>query len=115
MKFLLDANVPPSLAEEFSEFEVILSNSLPMGNASKDSEIIKFALENELILITKDIDFYYSFIQSRKPQKLILVKLGNMKIKVLRNYFKSNKKKILHLLDGNSMLILTQEQIQTFE
>ena len=38
-----------------------------------------------------------------------------MKIKELRNYFKSNKKKILHLLDGNSMLILTQEQIQTFE
>ncbi|MFN3997733.1 DUF5615 family PIN-like protein [Algoriphagus sp.] len=84
MKFLLDANIPPSLAEEFSEFEVHLSSSLPKGNASKDSEIITYAFENELILITKDIDFFYSFIQSRKPQKVILVKLGNMKSSMMR-------------------------------
>lgn len=115
MKFILDANIPPSLAEEFSEFEVYLSSSLPQGNASKDSEIIKYALENELILITKDIDFYYSFIQSKKPQKVILVKLGNMKIRELRSYFRLNMEEILNHLNDHSMLILTQDQIQSFE
>ena len=40
MKFLLDANIPPSLAEELEEFEVFTTQSLPKGNASKDSEII---------------------------------------------------------------------------
>lgn len=115
MKFLLDANIPPSLGEEFSGYEVCFSNSLPKGNASKDSEIIQFALENELILITKDLDFYYSFLQARKPKKVILVKLGNMKIRMLRSYFRGNLTKILSLLETYSMLILTPTEIQTFE
>lgn len=115
MKFLLDANIPPSLAEELEEFEVFTSQYLPKGNASKDSEIIQFTLEKEAILITKDFDFYHSFLQGRKPRKLILVKLGNMKIRELRSYFRNNLPKIKELFESASMIILTPNEILTFE
>jgi predicted nuclease of predicted toxin-antitoxin system len=115
MKFLLDANIPPSLAEELAGFEVFTSQSLPKGNASKDSEIIQFTIENEVILITKDFDFYHSFLQGRKPRKLILVKLGNMKIRELRSCFRKNLPKIKELFEKASMIILTPDEILTFE
>lgn len=115
MKFLLDANIPPSLAEEFTGCEIFFSNSLPKGNSTKDSEIIRFTMENELILITKDQDFYYSFIQGRKPKKLILVKLGNMRIRELRAYLRLNLTEILNLLESYSMLVIAPDQILTFD
>ncbi|WP_439474794.1 DUF5615 family PIN-like protein [Algoriphagus formosus] len=115
MKFLLDANIPPSLAEDFRGHEVFTTELLSNRNASKDSEIIQFTLENELILITKDFDFYHSFLQGRKPKKVILVKLGNMKIRELRSYFRRNLSKIIELFETSSMLILTPDEILTFE
>ncbi|MFL0682490.1 MAG: DUF5615 family PIN-like protein [Algoriphagus aquaeductus] len=115
MKFLLDANIPPSLAEELEEFEVFTTQSLPKGNASKDSEIIEFTLNHEAILITKDFDFYHSFLQGRKPRKLILVNLGNMKIRELRSYFRKYLPKIKELFETASMIILTPDEILTFD
>ncbi|WP_026951383.1 DUF5615 family PIN-like protein [Algoriphagus mannitolivorans] len=115
MKFLLDANIPPSLAEELFEFVVFTTESLPKGNASKDSEIIRFTLDQEAILVTKDFDFYHSFLQGRNPRKLILVKLGNMKIRELRSYFRKNLPKIIELFVTTSMIILTPEEILTFD
>ncbi|GMQ24893.1 hypothetical protein Aoki45_15750 [Algoriphagus sp. oki45] len=115
MRFLLDANIPPSLAEELGGHEVFTSQSLPEGNASKDSEIIKFTLDHDAILVSKDFDFYHSFLQGRKPRKLILVKLGNMKIRELRSYFRKNLPKIIELFVTTSMIILTPEEILTFD
>jgi predicted nuclease of predicted toxin-antitoxin system len=115
MKFLLDANIPPSLADELSEFEVFTTESLPKGNASKDSEIIQFTFENEAVLITKDFDFYHSFLQGRKPKRVVLVKLGNVKIRELRSYFRKNLPKIIELFETSSMLILTPNEILTFD
>jgi predicted nuclease of predicted toxin-antitoxin system len=63
-------------------------------------------------LITKDNDFYYSFVAARKPARLVLVKLGNMRLKDLLHYFERNAATIVQLLETHSFLILEKESIR---
>jgi len=112
MIFLLDANIPPSLQEDILEHQVIHVQSFTKGTATKDKEINDFSFENECLLITKDTDFYDSFLLIGKPPKLILVKLGNVRIRELRSYFRKNWKLIEELIQTHPLLILTKDSIK---
>ncbi|MFC3417443.1 DUF5615 family PIN-like protein [Algoriphagus hitonicola] len=112
MKFLLDANLPPSLADDLIGHNVNHVLSFPKGTTTSDTEINDYCSSNDCILITKDSDFYDSFILHKKPPKLILVKLGNLKIKELRSYFRKNRELIESLISKYSLIILTPESIK---
>ena len=112
MKFLIDAQLPQSLAEFFQEHDIIHTSTLKEGNMTKDRIINQLSIDEGRALLTKDNDFYHSFIASGKPKKLILVKLGNMRIGELRNYFKMNADKIVALLEEHSFLILEKSRIR---
>ena len=79
MKFLIDAHLPPSLKKTFLSkgFDTIHTLDLPLQNDTADSEINRIVTEQERILITKDDDFYDTFIIKHIPAKLVLVKTGN--------------------------------------
>lgn len=83
MKFLIDAQLPSAIADYFPGHDVIHTSSLIDGNNTKDHVINNFSIAEERILITKDSDFYYSYLS---PYKLLLVSLGNMRISHLKTY-----------------------------
>lgn len=58
MRFLLDADIPCSSALTFRKLghEVVDVRDLGLGNAT-DEEIVKYAKENKLILVTRDVEF----------------------------------------------------------
>lgn len=57
MKFILDANIPYSVKEIFpSTDEVVYVRDVALANAS-DDEIIKYALQDRIIVISRDLDF----------------------------------------------------------
>ena len=64
MKFLLDAQLPPSLKQLFVEkgFDCIHTLDLEDGNNTSDKIINKISVAEQRIVITKDSDFYDSFI-----------------------------------------------------
>lgn len=115
MEFLLDANLPPSLADDLIGHQVVHVISFPLGTSTRDSEINDYCHQNNCILITKDSDFYDSFILLKKPPKLILVKLGNQKIRELRSYFRKNRELIESLISKHSLIILTPESIKVIQ
>jgi len=115
MKFIIDAQLPASLKEIFSGYDIIHTNDLLFGNKTKDSDINALSVKENRIVITKDSDFYYSYIANRQPHKLILVKLGNIRIKDLKLYFKLNSVKILELISTNSFIILEKENIRVLD
>ena len=61
------------------------------GNFTKDTFINDLSIKEKRAVITKDTDFYYSYIASKKPYKLVLVKLGNVKLAELKRYFEEKK------------------------
>ena len=57
MKFILDANMPLSAKSVFADKdEVIHVRDVGLGSAS-DSDILKYALREQAIVITRDLDF----------------------------------------------------------
>jgi predicted nuclease of predicted toxin-antitoxin system len=85
MKFLLDAQLPPSLKKLFTDngYDCIHTLDLESGNDTTDKIINQISIAGQRILITKDSDFYDSFIIRKEPYKLIFVKLGNTSKKEL--------------------------------
>jgi predicted nuclease of predicted toxin-antitoxin system len=115
MKFLLDAHLPKSLAAIFQGHDVIHTSELQEGNRTKDKLINSLSVLEGRTLITKDNDFYYSYIAAHRPAKLVLVKLGNMRLKELEEYFTRNASTIIELLKEHSFLMLERENIRVLE
>jgi predicted nuclease of predicted toxin-antitoxin system len=113
MKFLFDAHLPPSLKTVFknSGFAVIHTTDLPLKNETSDSEIIDYAQLNDFIVVTKDSDFYFSHIISTKPEKLILVKIGNIGKEQLKIIFAHFLKDIIEALKTHSLVELHKDII----
>lgn len=115
MIFFIDAHLPASLSSCFPGHEVIHASQLTDGNFTSDNTINQLSVTNEWIVLTKDTDFYYSFVAKKQPHKLVLVKLGNFRLREIREYFNDNAPKIITLMKEHSFIILEQEIIRILE
>ncbi len=111
MKFLLDAQLPPSLKLLFIDqgYDCIHTLDLELGNETPDKIINKISVEEQRILITKDSDFFDSLIIRNEPYKLILVKLGNTSKKELIQFFKDRFGDIIEKIKAENMILLSKE------
>ena len=80
MKFLCDVHIPYKLVHYFNKnhLEAIHINDILDKWFTSDEKISSFADSNKYVLITKDTDFKNTFLLQRKPQRLILIALGNI-------------------------------------
>jgi predicted nuclease of predicted toxin-antitoxin system len=80
MKLLLDANISwrlcASLAGHFGVSDHV--NRIELTPPAKDSEIWKYALQNDYIIVTHDFDFLNLLEVHGYPPKVILLKTGNI-------------------------------------
>lgn len=113
MKFLIDAQLPPSLRQLFIEkgYDAIHTLDLPQKNDTKDAQIRQLAISDNRIVITKDIDFYDSFILKQEPSKLVLVKTGNISTKDLKALFTSYFDDIIEALKHNDLVLLSKTNL----
>ncbi len=114
MKFIIDAQLPPSWVEILNAngHEAIHTSRLQEGNLTPDQAIIKIADREERTVMSKDSDFYYSFVTTGQPKKLVFVKLGNMRIQEIDNYLKTNMKLLIEALNKGSLVELWPESIK---
>lgn len=73
MRFIVDAHLPKSVAKAFLDtgHDVIHTSELQKGNATCDEDIIALA-SNDGVIVSKDEDFYQSFLLYGKPPQLVL-------------------------------------------
>jgi predicted nuclease of predicted toxin-antitoxin system len=97
MKFLVDAQLPLLLATWIREkgFDVIHTDDLPLKDETGDNEIRMIADRQERIVITKDADFYDSYILRQSPNRLLLISTGNIKNRQLLDLFRKNFQQIV--------------------
>lgn len=72
MRLIVDAQLPIKLCEILNQLglESIHVDQLPKGDETPDMEITKFADLENLIVVTKDVDFYHSYMALGRPKKL---------------------------------------------
>jgi len=81
-KYIIDANLPYYFSlwkDEAYEHVIDIDPNM------KDSEIWKYAKENELTIVTKDADFSDLVLLNSPPPRVIHIKLGNMRMKAFHN------------------------------
>ncbi len=113
MKFLVDAQLPRSLSDflKSAGYDSIHTIELPKANDTQDNEILKICLEEKRIVITKDSDFLESFLVNKSPEKLILVKTGNIRNEELLNLFKLNLEYICVSIKENELIEINKTDI----
>jgi predicted nuclease of predicted toxin-antitoxin system len=90
--FLVDVNLPKFFGFfNTPNFSFVADLNLMMS----DNEIWDYALTNELVILTKDTDFYDKCLLSETSPKIIHFQIGNYSLKQLHTYFTQHWQKIL--------------------
>ena len=112
MKFYIDAHLPSSLKEVFTELghEAVHTTDLIEGNKTQDQDIISLAGDSGIV-ISKDEDFYQSYLLFGKPPKFVYVKVGNMRLRALKELFKHIAPKLIEQLKQYDLLELHADKI----
>ena len=88
MKFLVDHQLPPALAQCLQKRGFDCKHVLDVGLAeSLDIEICRYAEDHDQIIVTKDEDFFYLASQSNAKVRLLWVRLGNCRTAALLRAF----------------------------
>jgi predicted nuclease of predicted toxin-antitoxin system len=72
MKVIVDAQLPFKLCEILNDLgiESIHVENLPLKDETPDQDIIKYSDQHDLVVISKDYDFYHSHMILNKPGRL---------------------------------------------
>ena len=114
MKFLVDAHLPQSLCRllQAAGHEARHTSHLPSQNRTTDKFINALSISEELVVISKDTDFYYSHLLRREPFKLVLVRTGNIGVQDLRELFRRNLPLIEQALQNHSLVEIYREELR---
>jgi predicted nuclease of predicted toxin-antitoxin system len=113
MNFIIDAQLPPSLTSLFIKhgYDCIHTIDLPQKNHTPDKLIRKLSLEQNRIVITKDTDFFHSFILRKEPYKVVFVTVGNMRLGELKKLFEFHFLKIIAAIESHGMIEVSKNGV----
>jgi len=111
MQFIVDENLPDNfpLWNNPSFFHV-----LKIKEISSDSDIWQYALVNNLVIVTKDTDFYFRFLSAQKSPKIVWIKVGNLRKKELCSFVEDVWQRIEILLETHSFIIADNLSLEAF-
>jgi predicted nuclease of predicted toxin-antitoxin system len=90
-------------------YDCIHTLDLELKNETSDKDINLLSINQQRILITKDSDFFDSFILKRQPYKLILVKCGNTSKNELLQLFSERFDEIIQKINNENMILFTKD------
>ena len=106
MKFLVDHQLPPALAEFLGGLGHESRHVREIGLKSDDDLTIwKFAVANDFALISKDQDFFDLASRPNEKGRLIWVRLGNCRNQPLLQVFEKFLPQILQSFDEGGHII----------
>jgi len=115
MKFIVDAQLPRKLSHFLNSkrYDCIHTLDLPRKNATSDSEINALSIKEKRIVISKDSDFYNSYLTKLEPYKLLQLSTGNITTKELIELFDKNLEMIMEEIAHNFVVEITRNSLIT--
>ena len=109
IKYIIDANLPYYFSLwKGEEYQHVIDINPDM----KDSEIWKYARENNLTIVTKDTDFSDLVLLNNPPPRVIHIKLGNMKMKAFHNAIDNIWDEVLLMSQEYKLIRVYKEKIE---
>lgn len=110
--FIIDANVPYYFNLWNNERFI---HVFDLNDEMSDEEIWRYALKNQLTIITKDADFSTKIILHQPPPRVIHLKIGNMKMKAFYKFITDNWSEIESLIKKYKLLNVFPDRIEGIE
>ena len=82
-----------------------------LGERKTDSEIWEYAKQQDLVIITKDPDFYDRVLLVGPPPSIVWVRVGNMKRKELENMILLIWNDVESFLNSYALIEITSDGI----
>ena len=117
LKFIVDTQLPPSLSEFLRSAgnDAKHTTDFPDGHLLKDAEIIRIAIQEERIVVTKDRDFLDYYLLKGIPPRVLLLQFGNIGNPALIRFFTVNQTQLEQLFNqGAEMVLFSREQITEY-
>lgn len=110
MKFIVDAQLPRRLAAEIKALgeEVVHTLDFPLKNATADSEIIRLAVEQRAVVVTKDRDFVDRYLLKGEPPKLLFITTGNIPNNDLISLIRTNWRTLHDMFEQGDFIELSR-------
>jgi predicted nuclease of predicted toxin-antitoxin system len=111
MKFLVDAHLPASLCALLREqgHDARHTRDMAAGNRASDEAILAVARRESRVVVTKDADFYHSHLLRGEPEKLVLVRVGNMRKRDLIRHITANLSALVRALQKHNLVELVRK------
>ncbi len=106
MRFLVDAQLPPSLARLLSQHghEALHVTDIGPGDAT-DHVLWRYALDEGAVLITKDEDFSTMSLLEPDAPVVVWVRVGNTRRQALLGWFEPLIDQIVSLIESGERFI----------
>jgi predicted nuclease of predicted toxin-antitoxin system len=106
VKFLIDHQLPPALAHFFETHGHFTRHVRDIGlKEATDASIWNHALKNQMVVVSKDEDFYFLVMSLGNMGKLIWVRMGNCRKHVLLDRFQSQLPHIIAAFEAGSDIV----------
>lgn len=106
MKFLVDHQLPPALAEFLRGRGHEARHVRELGLKSDDDLTIwRHAMTGDFVLVSKDEDFFHLASRPNETGKLIWVRMGNCRNQPLLQAFRTALPQILNSFDAGGRII----------
>ncbi|MEK7254078.1 MAG: DUF5615 family PIN-like protein [Bacteroidota bacterium] len=115
LKFIVDTQLPPRLAKFLASkgFDAIHTTHFPNGHLLTDADIIKIAIQDDRIIVSKDSDFFDNYILKGAPPKVLHLQFGNIGNPDLLNFIAKELAAISGFFenDGADLVIFSRTQL----
>src|SRR5437016_2253653 len=103
---LLNENIPARLARVLKEEQVTAIHVNDAGLEGRaDSLVLAYALSHELAILTKDADCV-DLVLGQETAKLILIRVGNMRLKPLIEHVRARASNIATFLESEERVLV---------
>lgn len=111
-RFLIDNNLPYYFSLWNTEEYI---HQRDIDGRWKDSGIWKYAIENNLIIITKDSDFSDRLLWATPPPKVIHIRLGNMRMRDFHKIISSVWEEVCELIQSHKIVYLYKDRLEAVQ
>ena len=111
-KYLIDENLPEDF-EIWQGQDFVHAYRLP--HLKSDTEIWNYALKNDLIIITKDADYYHRYLVSSGGPHIIWLRIGNLRKKDFSGFIGKIWEKLKALASAKRLTIVFTDYIEAFD
>lgn len=114
MKFLVDEQLPLLLVDwlNMNGHDAVHVSALLTNTRIPDGHICERSMAENRVVITKDSDFFDTYLIKRQPYKLLYVTTGNLRNRPLLDLFRASLPQLINVLELSAVVELNQRTIK---